>query len=586
MAKSRRKSAPKQWPGTRPPASRAEFDARAQELHQRSRRRPPSILVAGLPKSAGKFLSGLLARATGYRSDLMCFLGRRTEQEYSPALLAGSIDEPHVTHQHIRATDQCLQCLEVFNIVPVVLTRNFFDTMMSLADHLTVSSMGGQDWSMAYLDGRLHELPPEERLSMAVDLFAPWWFSFYLTWKEADASDLCRPIFVDYQRATSEPLAVVRQVLERCGVERSDTGLEAALGDVQAQARKRLNLRKGSSGRSEAMPQELKDRMIRIASYYPWCDFADIGIPRSLIAERREAGALAVPAAQAPLHDESDRPRPTMWPASIIVPVRAADPEAGVWSARNVLRCHRRPLELLLCLEPGVDAESVIPPDLDGDPRIVPVPLSQAWDDARIPAEALRLISKDAVIRVSDRAVLFHGQLRIIATCLSSNRQVGVIGATIHRGASGTPHRHPALDFLEEASPALEAADQEDARPQLNLSPELPPLDGVVAVRSDILHAAGVLGDGAPPAGIHLGAMCQGLAQKGLVVARTPDVKVHVMHPEDGWHASGTDDPHWVSKRWQALAEARASWHLPRQDLPPMPPVWTDRWTEAASGSG
>src|SRR6187551_3281662 len=115
-----------------------------------ARSRPPSILLACMPKSGSSFLSAALAQAAGYPLYQFVYTYDRNEQDlYLPALVSGlGLPSPTVTQQHVRATGSNLDLTQVFNLRVVLLVRNLFDALVSLRDHILNE---GAPQPMAYI---------------------------------------------------------------------------------------------------------------------------------------------------------------------------------------------------------------------------------------------------------------------------------------------------------------------------------------------------------------------------------------------------------------------------------------------------
>jgi len=229
------------------------------------------LLIACMPKSGSTFLGAALTRATGFQFEQFGWGYEQNEQDlYLPALLR-SYRKDTVTQQHMRASDPNLRLIEAFSMTPIVLVRSLPDIVVSIFDHMAHDA---QKTPMAYVDEGYAGLDKAAQADFIVDLFMPWYISFYVSWREAERSGKCRPIWLRYEEVTAEPVQAIAALLERCGMPRQDAAISAAVeGSLQGEVR----FNKGVTGRGQSFLSDAqRDRIAALTRHYPNVDFSPI----------------------------------------------------------------------------------------------------------------------------------------------------------------------------------------------------------------------------------------------------------------------------------------------------------------------
>jgi hypothetical protein len=133
-----------------------------------------------MPKSGSTFLANALSEVTGYPQVQLCFGYERHEQDLYLPRLVDACRKDTVTRHHMRATKFNTALLKKFNIKPVILTRNLFDVVPSIRDHLFRE--GFEKFPCFYCTERFADLSEEKQLDCIIDLALPWYFNFYVSW--------------------------------------------------------------------------------------------------------------------------------------------------------------------------------------------------------------------------------------------------------------------------------------------------------------------------------------------------------------------------------------------------------------------
>ncbi len=262
------------------------------------------VLVACMPKSASTFLTAAIAALPGMRrTSLYPGPVRRREQEFdllrllqeesitaqlrkahfrgtltsnlSRLLRGKGLDirsrraEGWVAQQHTRYSTITSCIIEDYEIVPVFLVRNIFDALISMRDHLRNNAVY---MAMAYFSPDMRSWSDEQMADYLIDLVAPWYISFYVSWQECPER-----IEINFEQVRSDPEKCLRDIFAATQLSYSDDEIAAAIAKAKT---KKVRMNKGISGRGTAFDDTHRERIRRYASYYPDVDFTPIGITK------------------------------------------------------------------------------------------------------------------------------------------------------------------------------------------------------------------------------------------------------------------------------------------------------------------
>lgn len=232
------------------------------------------ILLACMPKSGSTYLSSILAQMTGSGKYWPTYGSGRNEQELYLTSLIELYGKRSVCQLHVRATDANLHLINKFSIRPIVLTRNIFDLIVSMRDHIERED---ERISMAYLSKEYFRLGGKEKLDLLVDLIGPWYINFYVSWFIAIRDQLVpSAIWLTYERLIGDPKHEVRKVADYLQYEIEDDTVEETLKGID---RSRIRYNKGRKGRGvEELTIEQQERIRRLCRHYTWVDFSRMGL--------------------------------------------------------------------------------------------------------------------------------------------------------------------------------------------------------------------------------------------------------------------------------------------------------------------
>jgi len=250
---------------------------RAKELREAARERKPSVLIACMPKTGSTFLANVLASITEYPHHPLVYAHFRQEQDlYLPSLLK-AIAIPTVTQQHVRATEANLELLQIFNVKPIVLVRNIFDTIVSFFDHLHKESV---QVPAGYFNDEFFTFDDEKKFDMIIDVAGPWFIGFFASWQDAMAKGRCTMAWLTYEALFANLETAVSEILGFYEVTASQARIRESL---QAARDHGSRFNKGVKGRGETrLTTSQKERVARLAAYYPAIDFSMIGLPKGM----------------------------------------------------------------------------------------------------------------------------------------------------------------------------------------------------------------------------------------------------------------------------------------------------------------
>jgi len=236
------------------------------------------VLIAATPRSSSTFLTNRLVRISGLPPANLCYSYLQNEHDlYPPNLLIYNATGA-VSQAHMKATLPNINLIELFAIKPVVLTRDIFDSIASLYDQLHNKDYvtSRNTYSFAWFDKEFLKLDDSDRLNFIIDIMVPWYINFYVTWSSFTAANMVDPLWITYEELHSDTYACVSRIIRFLGIDAEEQRIRE---NLYVPPQKRVNYNKGVSGRgNELLSAKQKDRILRMASYYPHVDFSRFGL--------------------------------------------------------------------------------------------------------------------------------------------------------------------------------------------------------------------------------------------------------------------------------------------------------------------
>lgn len=231
------------------------------------------IFIACVPKSASTFLKNLLVSLTGYRDVFMVYAAGQNEHElYLPTLReAAHLDT--VTQQHCRASDANVQMMQAFEIKPVVLVRNIFDSVMSQLDFYNKGAFYN-----SYFRADYQSLDEETKIELLIDNVIPWYFQFVASWSLVEKQKRLEIFWLSYEDLVADKTTAIQNILEFYGLGAARRGIELKIKEIESEQQK-IRFNKGIKGRGDSsLSDRQKERIRSLARYYPTTDFSRIGL--------------------------------------------------------------------------------------------------------------------------------------------------------------------------------------------------------------------------------------------------------------------------------------------------------------------
>ena len=245
------------------------------------------IYLFCMPKSGSSFLTATIRELTGFKVVYSKYsVAGQNENLYLPNMLL-TLNTNSFDKNHMHATDANMGLIDLFSIHPIILVRNIFDVLISYYDHLNMdrvkktASYSGQA-NMAFLNfinERYYDLSDETKLDMLVDMAAPWDIKFYVSWYDKTIARGGDSLWITYEEFISNKIETVQKMLEIYKIEKSNTEIMAVLRMIDKNKEKTTGFNKGVSGRGKKiLSDEQRNRIVKMTQYYPWVDFARIGL--------------------------------------------------------------------------------------------------------------------------------------------------------------------------------------------------------------------------------------------------------------------------------------------------------------------
>jgi len=137
----------------------------------------------------------------------------------------------------------------------------------------------GGAFANSYFPEDFQALDTETKLDLIIDNFVPWYFQFVASWSLAEKNDRVEILWLSYEEMIKDKAASMQKVLGFYGLGAPAKGIEYTIRQIESQKGK-TRFNKGVAGRGETgLNDAQKERIIRLARYYPSTDLTRIGVP-------------------------------------------------------------------------------------------------------------------------------------------------------------------------------------------------------------------------------------------------------------------------------------------------------------------
>jgi hypothetical protein len=232
------------------------------------------VWIVAPPKSGSTWLTALLDRLLEWPLVPLVNGYDRREQEVD---LLSMLRFPDINilspHQHCRASQPTIDFIKKFRVRPILITRNIFDSMVSFRDHLLNESRAVP---MAYVDDRFFELDEDKQYEFVIEMFLPWFLSYYASWFSAEGLAPADRLLVSYEELVADTSKTLHRTLEYIGEARSDSEIQTTIARVQT-----MDTRKNKAvhGRgAQSLKEHHQERIRDLGRYYSHIDLSMIGL--------------------------------------------------------------------------------------------------------------------------------------------------------------------------------------------------------------------------------------------------------------------------------------------------------------------
>jgi hypothetical protein len=229
------------------------------------------ILVACMPKSGSTYLATVISNLPDFRvTSWVPGYGRREQElcfnrlQTDDALLT---DHNLVAQHHVRYSEVTEKYMKEFNLKPVVLIRNIYDVVASLIDHHKSESVV---YPMAFVPQDIVNWDENRAAKFVASMVMPWYFNFFVSWH--NCSD---KVQVSYEDLITDPARVVQIICEEWKINVSE---QDVVGAVECADSMHTRKNVGIAGRGNKLPEECRNHIKEMATFYSGIDFSKIGI--------------------------------------------------------------------------------------------------------------------------------------------------------------------------------------------------------------------------------------------------------------------------------------------------------------------
>ena len=231
------------------------------------------LFLAFAPKAAGTFFRQVTMHAINgalYRSSHA--QGGRDGTPYLPNLLVYYLDEdlPEIVlHTHMQAFAANRQLLSAFGIRPVIMLRNIPDMLASFWDMLEADPVARAQCLNCVVPDSFVELSHAQKADFILDIIAPWYASYFASWKSFADEAPEQVCVLRYQDFCQSPENSIQMALAHAGFAVSRNACTEALGKVWPH-RSSFRYNKGTGGRAKSYfnARQLAE-IARKLSHYP-----------------------------------------------------------------------------------------------------------------------------------------------------------------------------------------------------------------------------------------------------------------------------------------------------------------------------
>ena len=203
------------------PLTDGSFEPPVQDYLREIYARRPFLLLAFAPKCAGTYFRQAAMHTIGGQLIRMCHAqGGRDGTLYLPNVLVSCLDDTApatVTHLHMQALTANRRFIEALGLRPVIMIRNIADMLASFLDMLEVDPVARAEGLNCQIPANFCDGDRSEKLDFMIDVIAPWYASYFATWKSF-ADDAPKTVCVlRYHDFCTDPAETLRTAVSHAG---------------------------------------------------------------------------------------------------------------------------------------------------------------------------------------------------------------------------------------------------------------------------------------------------------------------------------------------------------------------------------
>lgn len=255
------------------PLTDGSFDPPVRNYLRGIYARRPFLLLAFAPKCAGTYFRQAAMQTIGAQLIRMCHAqGGRDGTLYLPNVLATCLDDTApatVTHLHMQALTANRHFIEALGLKPVIMIRSIADTLASFLDMLEVDPVARAEGLNCQIPANFCDMDRGEKLDFMIDVIAPWYASYFATWKSFVAEEPATVCVLHYRDFCTEPAETLYKAISHAGFVTTLFKCRQSVEEVW-RAKENYRYNKGVHGRGKDYfsPAHVT-RLKKLLSYYP-----------------------------------------------------------------------------------------------------------------------------------------------------------------------------------------------------------------------------------------------------------------------------------------------------------------------------
>ncbi len=151
--------------------------------------------------------------------------------------------------------------IEALDLKPVIMIRAIPDMLASYLDMLDADPVSPDNWLNIRVPENYASRGDPEKADFIVDMFGPWYASYFATWLDYAAAAPERVCILDYDDFREDPVTALERLLAHSGLPRSAEACRIAL-DAVWEDRESFRFNKGVPGRGAARFTPGPDRTV------------------------------------------------------------------------------------------------------------------------------------------------------------------------------------------------------------------------------------------------------------------------------------------------------------------------------------